>query len=43
MMVILGVVQDERWRQYLVDQGWEGDLGDGSKGLKKPEELVVKY
>jgi len=35
--------EDEKWRQYLVDQGWDGELGDGSKGLKKAEDLVVKF
>jgi uncharacterized membrane protein len=31
--------EDETFRQYLVAEGWNGEMGDGSEGLKKATDL----
>jgi hypothetical protein len=31
--------EDEAFRQYLVANGWIGEIGDGSEGLRAAEDL----
>lgn len=33
--------EDEAWRQYLVDQGWDGEMGDGSEELRKACDVKI--
>lgn len=33
--------EDEDWRQYLVSQGWQGEMGDGSGELRRAEDVVI--
>lgn len=32
--------EDRAWLQYLVDNGWEGDIGDGSDGVTGAKEAL---